>query len=108
MEEVQIVEKTVERVTFIFCVLDKTYSSEDADVMLSTFHAARGMEWDNVQVCDNFSFQLELEKNNNGDWQFKSKSYGDDLNLLYVALTRAKKLFSVPLFMGRFIDDCNS
>ncbi len=35
-------------------VIDKNYKAEEADIILSTCHAAKGMEWDHVQVCEDF------------------------------------------------------
>ena len=34
-------------------------------------------------------------------------NYGDEANLLYVALTRAKKVLSIPSFMAKFLNDCD-
>jgi len=35
-------------------VIDKNYIASEADVILTTCHAAKGMEWDNVELCDDF------------------------------------------------------
>jgi hypothetical protein len=102
-------------------VMDKKYSVEDSDVILSTTHAAKGMEWANVQVCDDFVdlFKLScdgpLTAKRGGagsnakrySWQFHIKKWGDDANLLYVACTRAKKLLSIPTSIKRFLQDCD-
>lgn len=50
---------------------------KDADIIISTTHRAKGMEWDNVVVEDDFKLS---EKTSDADW-----------NLLYVAATRAQK-----------------
>lgn len=102
-------------------VMDKKYSVEDADVILSTTHAAKGMEWDNVHVCNDYadifklSFDGPLTNKRGGagsnakrlSWQFHIKSWGDDVNLLYVACTRAKKLLSIPASLKTFLQDCD-
>jgi hypothetical protein len=84
------------------------------------------MEWDHVQVCGDYidlanykkdknnnnaapaaefvhlnkkqKFPPESPNNNNSNpkWKFGFASWGDDLNLLYVAVTRAKKTLSLP------------
>ena len=48
-------EKTMEAIElFKEKVLNNKYSADDADIILSTCHAAKGMEWDNVHVCTDF------------------------------------------------------
>lgn len=54
-------------------------TEEEADVYISTAHRAKGREWDNVLLTDDF-----LDTDSDG-WQEESA------NLLYVAVTRAKK-----------------
>ena len=133
----QFKEKTMEAVRiFEEQVLEKKYSADEADVILSTCHAAKGMEWDNVQVCQDF---VELRVNESGpqvvdgdlaqgnfssprgvaspfreqqmrrtSWQMKFKDFGDDVNLLYVACTRAKKILSVPESIVQYLKGCDS
>lgn len=33
-------------------VLSKNFQEEDADIILSTMHASKGLEWDHVEVCE--------------------------------------------------------
>jgi superfamily I DNA/RNA helicase len=107
MEAVDLFEKEV---------IIKSHKAEDADFILSTCHAAKGLEWDNVQLCSDFteafrSFDDEgppkselvpsegspgVKRHVRSTWQFKIPNFGDNLNLLYVACTRAKKLLGVP------------
>jgi superfamily I DNA/RNA helicase len=97
-------------------VMNKTVSPEQADIILTTCHSAKGMEWDNVQVCEDFvelccfakkvgssaplsQCQEEPSPKNrrlSDSWQFGFESWGDDLNLAYVACTRAKRTLSIP------------
>ena len=53
----------------------------EADYTVSTAHRSKGLEWENVALCNDFPDVFALE----GD------EYDDELNLLYVAATRAKK-----------------
>mmetsp|Transcript_2694 Transcript_2694/g.3442 ORF Transcript_2694/g.3442 Transcript_2694/m.3442 type:complete len:205 (+) Transcript_2694:309-923(+) len=81
----------------------------------TTCHSAKGLEWDNVEVCDDFIdlttksytqnaplrngpefLSTEVCKKPRAGWQMNLQSYGDDINLLYVACTRAKKTLVVP------------
>mmetsp|Transcript_839 Transcript_839/g.1519 ORF Transcript_839/g.1519 Transcript_839/m.1519 type:complete len:811 (-) Transcript_839:574-3006(-) len=105
-------------------ILEQNIKEEDADIILSTVHAAKGCEWDNVVVLDDLSpihlfmpkdiqrkggGQQHQQSNNQAvknkdavrEWEFKSESWGDHLNLWYVALTRAKKIMAVP---RKFLD----
>jgi UvrD-like helicase C-terminal domain len=104
-------------------VLDKTVPQEKADIVLVTCHSAKGIEWDNVQLCDDFIHLCAFSKvtgtaaaavppsSSQGStgsersaknrrladaWQFGFESWGDDVNLAYVACTRAKRMLSIP------------
>ena len=121
-------ERTMEALNiFKEKVMIKRYKQNEADIIITTCHAAKGMEWDFVQVCPDFlettHFQrscnsipvsqttsfLEDEppmkrqrpdsdnaSNTREKWEFKVSSFDDEVNLLYVACTRAKKILSLP------------
>ena len=99
-------------------VLDKKYTAQGADIILSTIHAAKGMEWDRVQVLDGSMMRLSKFTNvyakPSRSMAFQSASatyqlraifdyvpYGDELHLWYVALSRAKSALHLP---GRFME----
>ena len=101
-------EKTLEAMDiFKREVMDKNYSADEADIILSTCHAAKGMEWDNVHLCEGFLdiAKVKAEDTENKTWQFDMKKYGDEINLLYVACTRAKKLLCVPAPIQKLLQD---
>lgn len=54
-----------------------------ADVILSTIHRSKGLEWENVMISDDFFALAYL--------QTEPERLNDELNLLYVAVTRATK-----------------
>lgn len=62
--------------------------SKDADLTLTTVHRSKGLEWDSVQISDDFEVLEETEA--------KLASHANavipvqDINLLYVGVTRAK------------------
>lgn len=58
-------------------------SSDSEAVILTTGHLSKGLEWDNVKISDDF-----LES--------KLKEKKEEENLLYVAITRAKKNLCLP------------
>jgi hypothetical protein len=80
-------------------VLDRRFSAEEADLIVTTCHSAKGMEWDNVQIANDFvemrvfrekpgtvhaspTSTLQFAPNNrsrrlNSEWEFAFKNYGD-------------------------------
>ena len=132
LEVIQVFEKEV---------LMKKYSTEEADIIMSTAHSAKGMEWDNVYVCDDsfldmkkfqdlpINSQLLSSQTSNAvkaekaesspksrfsstdstttehAWQFRFSPFGDDVNLLYVALTRAKRILRVPIEFVKMLEE---
>ena len=124
---------------FMSQVVSQNYSAEEADVILTTCHAAKGLEWDNVELCDDFlnlsekSFAFTAKEkddlptlmtslpsgNESGGsnslvtfpttrrkgWQFDINSFGDDLNLVYVACTRAKKTLCLPKSIASLLQE---
>lgn len=103
-------------------VIDTNYSVDESDLILSTCHAAKGMEWDHVQVLDDFidlanydcyksnqrlGFRPanKRQKVSSKPWKFGFDSWGDDLNLAYVACTRAKRTLSISSFLMKVIRD---
>lgn len=61
-------------------------NESDAEVILSTIHKSKGKEWDNVRIMDDLSI-LYHDK----PMIFLINNLWDEFNLLYVAVTRAKK-----------------
>jgi len=97
--------------TFRTHVLEHKFSAEESHIILSTCHSAKGAEWDNVHVCNDFVSFAEFKKKpqkspRNGSpfkklrtldqYDFAFQGWGDDVNLAYVACTRAKRLLSIP------------
>jgi hypothetical protein len=74
--ELQLLVKLVDEfgVDAILRTLDNMAREADADVVVSTAHKAKGREWDTVQLAGDFPDQAS----------------GEELRLLYVAVTRAK------------------
>jgi superfamily I DNA/RNA helicase len=87
-------------------VIERRFTTKEADIILTTCHAAKGMEWDNVQLCEDFidmcnykqdhSIMFSEKRPRSPPWQFGFPNWGDDVNLLYVACTRAKRQLSIP------------
>jgi hypothetical protein len=85
-------------------VLNKLYPAPEANIVLTTCHCAKGLEWENVQVCDDFLDLRKFEEKKRGKkrsscenkWIFDLSWRNDEVNALYVACTRAKVRLSVP------------
>lgn len=65
-------------------VLTRHKNTDNPDIILTTAHKSKGREWDNVVLADDFPSPY----NNDGAWIGLNEM---EENLLYVALTRAKK-----------------
>ncbi len=76
---------------------------EQADLILSTGHKSKGLEWNNVEIIDDFlNIKQELEE------RVRITIAKEELNLLYVAITRAKNSLSISkdyLFEKEFIQE---
>ena len=91
-------------------IINANHTEEDANVIISTSHSAKGMEWDNVCVCEDFLNMNTLKKeyhNRKEGMVFNFKSWGDDVNLLYVAVTRAKRTLFIPNSVHQFLTHCD-
>jgi superfamily I DNA/RNA helicase len=78
-DDLRLLVKLVEDfgVDAILRALDRTIREEDADVTVSTAHKAKGREWDAVQLA--------------ADFPEPAKVTDEELRLLYVAATRARR-----------------
>ena len=63
-------------------------SVNDADIILTTAHQAKGLEFDNIKLCNDF---IPLTTFNKTIYSYKSKSAMEAYNILYVAFTRGMK-----------------
>lgn len=75
--------------------LKRLAPAPNADYIVSTAHKAKGLEWDSVQIADDFMYDTNA---------LSVKISTEELRLLYVACTRAKHLLDVhniaPLLLG--------
>ncbi len=65
-------------------IKDNLVDINKADIILSTAHKAKGLEFNNVFLCNDFSLFI----NENGDINMKAWK-DEEINILYVAATRA-------------------
>ncbi|CAN5573833.1 UvrD-helicase domain-containing protein [soil metagenome] len=76
-----------------------------AEMIFSTVHRCKGMEYDSVQILDDFISEKRLLKLKNdaakgtGKEEFSIEKLNEEINLLYVAITRAKKIVYIPKYL---------
>jgi superfamily I DNA/RNA helicase len=99
---VEIVKEYGNRIPSIINKIKKkhidTNDKQHAEMIFSTVHRCKGMEYDAVQIVDDFISEEKLEKlvsdNKKEDLDFGKLN--EEINLLYVAVTRAKYRLYIP------------
>lgn len=71
---------------FIYALSCLEKSTDKADIVLTTAHKSKGLQWDNVKIADDFPVASILE----------GKASDQERNLFYVACTRAIHKLELP------------
>ncbi len=76
----------------------KNDEKEKAEMIFSTVHRCKGMEYDSIQLANDFISQKKLEKlkSNSQMGPDSISKLNEEINLLYVAITRAKNHIHIP------------
>lgn len=71
---------------------------EHAEMIFSTVHRCKGMEYDSVQIVNDFITEEKLEKlkNETREADINLSKLNEEINLLYVAITRTKNIIQIP------------
>lgn len=70
---------------------------EKAGMIFSTVHRSKGMEYDSVQIVSDFINETKLKKiEENPDNVHNINGINEEINLLYVAVTRSKNHIYIP------------
>jgi F-box protein 18 (helicase) len=70
---------------------------EKAEMIFSTVHRCKGMEYDTIQLVGDFITEEQLEKLKEGnDGGLLNDKLNEEINLLYVAITRTKNSIYIP------------
>jgi F-box protein 18 (helicase) len=80
-------------------IKEKHVPDEDkskAEMIFSTVHRCKGMEYDSVQLANDFVTEKKLEKLKDADKDQLKDKYNEEINLLYVAITRARSSIYIP------------
>ncbi len=68
-----------------------------AEIIFSTVHRCKGMEYDVVQLVNDFITEEKLQKlKNDGTNTIPISKINEEINLLYVAVTRTKNVLHIP------------
>lgn len=67
-----------------------------AEMIFSTVHRAKGMEYDVVYLVDDFITEEKLKKAKDSQGPLNMSKLNEEINLLYVAVTRAKYKLYIP------------
>lgn len=78
-------------------VLDKNYNEDEANIILSTCHCAKGAEWNNVFVCHDFLINFKALMRSS-DVNYKKKRSPNSMGNLSPIVTRKKARESRWLF----------
>tara|TARA_R110000850_G_scaffold218852_3_gene344465 strand:+ start:67658 stop:69562 length:1905 start_codon:yes stop_codon:yes gene_type:complete len=71
-------------------------SKENAEVIFSTVHRSKGMEYDAVYLVNDFINEEKLTKLSKNFLEENREKINEEINLLYVAVTRAKNHLFIP------------
>jgi F-box protein, helicase, 18 len=80
-------------------IKDKHVGNEQkdkAEIIFSTVHRCKGMEYDSVQLVDDFLTEEKLKKIKDENPEMDLSKLNEEINLLYVAVTRAKNNLYIP------------
>jgi len=71
---------------------------EKAEMIFSTVHRCKGMEYDAIQLVNDFISEEKLEKlkENKKAEEINATKLNEEINLLYVAVTRTKNSIHIP------------
>jgi F-box protein, helicase, 18 len=67
-----------------------------AEMIFSTVHRSKGMEYDEVHLADDFVKEKNVEKFRDGKSETPPEKLNEEINLLYVAVTRARVRLYIP------------
>ena len=80
-------------------IKEKHVTDEDkskAEMIFSTVHRCKGMEYDSIQLANDFVTEKKLEKLKDGDKNHYKDKFNEEINLLYVAVTRTRNSIYIP------------
>lgn len=83
---------------------DSTDAAQRDALVVVTAHRSKGMEFDRVELAENFIDTLDEETGQLRDFSEASREDVEEINLLYVAATRARKQLAVNQSIAQLFD----
>lgn len=77
--------------------LGRIVDEKDGDITISTAHKAKGREWRNVRLLDDFMKSFPEKPGTQVDEKRRNQEREAELRLFYVAFTRAREAIEVPV-----------
>jgi len=74
----------------------KSKDKKDAEVIFSTVHRSKGMEYDSVMLANDFIDEDKIQYLKDEYENTQSAKINEEVNLLYVAITRTKNKLFIP------------
>ena len=71
-------------------------NKEKAEMIFSTVHRCKGMEYDAIQLVNDFITEEKIEKQAGDNSEHNISKLNEEINLLYVAVTRTKNRIHIP------------
>lgn len=76
--------------------IGKSENKENAEMIFSTVHRCKGMEYDAIEIGNDFISEKELKEMTQNNEHSIYEKLNEEINLLYVAVTRSKKSIHIP------------
>lgn len=96
---VEVVKKYGNRIPAIMRAIKNKHveNKQEAEIIFSTVHRCKGMEYDAIQLVNDFLAENKLlELRNNYENKKQIKTLTEEINLLYVAVTRTRNSIHIP------------
>lgn len=97
---IEIVKKYGRKLPYLIKELKERHlpdsEKDKADMIFSTVHRCKGMEYDEVTLLDDFITQDAIEKLWEDEGAEITDAISEEINLLYVAVTRTKNKLNIP------------
>ncbi len=88
------IKEFIEKINNLRNVIKNASENKGADVIVTTIHSAKGLEYDCVYMIDNIEGEFPSEKRNMSDEEYE-KLIEEERRIFYVGMTRAKKTLNI-------------
>ena len=98
---IQVVKKYTNQLPYLINQLKSNHVNDNekqkADMIFSTVHKSKGMEYDEVYLQNDFLSEEKIKKlKEDNDAKINPRGLAEEVNMLYVAVTRTKNILRIP------------